>query len=121
MYDSTLSNWRVTAVNGISRTSFTAGNNNNNNISISNAQYVFISGPTNSFTITGIVAGTNGQTLTLYNSTSQSMTIANASTSSTTANRILTLTGANLTITGTSAVNLIYDTTASRWIVISSQ
>ncbi len=93
----------------------------NNDAAIGAYSFVKVSGPSAAFTISGLAGGYDGKIVTLYNSTAQNMTIANASASSSAANRILTLTGANITTTGTGTVTLQYDGASSTWIVIATQ
>jgi hypothetical protein len=100
---------------------FTAVNGNNNNINIGGASFVRITGPTAAFTITGIAGGVNGKVVILYNAATYNMTIANENTNSIATNRITTLTGSGVTTTGVGAITLIYDSTASRWIVTSAR
>ena len=82
-----------------------------------------ITGPTGAFTITGIVAPTgaykDGRVLVLYNSTAHNMTISNDVTS-TAANRFYTSTGADIVTAGRGSATLIYSSSDSRWIVVSS-
>jgi len=99
---------------------YNASNGTSNNISIPSNSFIKITGPSSSFTITGISGGYDGKIVTLYNSTSQNMTISNSSGSSSSANRILTLTGSNLVTSGTGSVTMQYDSVSSRWIVIAS-
>ena len=100
-----------TAVNGI----------NNHNINVGGKSFIRITGPTAAFTITGISGGVNGKVVILYNAATYNMTIANENTNSTATNRITTLTGSGVTTTGVGAITLIYDSTASRWIVTSAR
>lgn len=100
---------------------FTAVNVNNNNINIGGTSFIRITGPTAAFTITGISGGVDGKVVILYNATTYNMTVANNSTMSTTSNRILTLSGSSFATSGTGAITLIYDSTASCWIVSSRQ
>jgi hypothetical protein len=107
-------------VNGdaaLRRTDFTAANGTNSNISIGSFSFVKISGPTAAFTIASISGGQDGKFVILYNSTGQNMTLANDT--GTAANRILTNTGADVSTTGTGSAMLIYDSGASRWILIN--
>ncbi|MES2285682.1 MAG: hypothetical protein V4547_08340 [Bacteroidota bacterium] len=101
--------------------SITLANGNNNDIIAGNNSFINITGPAALFTITGITGGTSGRILTIYNSTAQSMTIANQSVSSVAVNRISTLTGADvITIAGNGGTaQLQYSATASRWILIN--
>ncbi len=75
------------------------------------------------FTITGLSGGKDGRIVTLYNTTTQNLTIANNSSSSTTlGNRIYTLTGADLTTpAGPNIIHLQWNANVSRWIIIGGQ
>lgn len=99
------------------------GNGANNNVDPSSVPWLYVSGPTGAFSITGFVApaatNNDGMLLYVYNSTSQNMTIAHESASSTAANRIKTMTGADVTTTGAGFFTLIYSTTDSRWLLVS--
>lgn len=97
----------------------TLGNGNNNNVAISDSSFLLISGPTGAFTLTGMTGGYDGRIVTLINTTGQNMTITNDATS-TAANRFLTSTGLSLVTVGTGSFVAIYDATASRWRIISS-
>ncbi len=98
---------------------FSAGNGSNNDINVGNFSFIRITGPSGVFTITGISGGSDGKVIILYNTTGQNMTIAHDSASSQPANRIYTMTGANVTSTGQATAMFVYDTTASRWIMVS--
>jgi len=104
---------------GYRQSGFTAANGNNNDINIGKYSFIRISGPTGSFAITGISGGQNGKVVTLYNSTSQNMTIVNHSISSTTTSRIITLTGGDIATIGEGTVTLQYSSSETRWIVIA--
>lgn len=80
-----------------------------------------VSGPTGSFTITGIADGEAGRPLVIRNSTAQQMTIADQSASSASSNRIITGTGADLVLTGSTgqSVTLVYDAVSMRWVVVA--
>lgn len=71
-------------------------------------------------TITGILAGSSGQLLTLVNVGSNPIILANLNGGSLAANQILTGTGADLTFTADQAINLEYDTTTSKWRILST-
>jgi len=94
-------------------------NGNNNNITIGDATFLRIAGLTGVFDINGIAGGVAGRMIVLFNTTAQNMTISNEDAGSEAGNRILTMTGGDLTSTGTGNCTLVYDATASRWIVIS--
>ena len=96
-------------------------NGSNNNIALSAFSYFRITGPTAAFSISGVTAGVDGRIVTIYNTTSQIMTIVNDATS-TAANRIYTLKGADIvTPVGPNVVQLQYNANVSRWIVIGGQ
>ncbi len=101
--------------------SYTASNGANNDISIGTSSFVRITGPTAAFSITGISGGVDGKWLTLFNATTQQITIANENASSSAADRIWTLNSTgDIVISGKAAVRMIYDAADSRWLVISS-
>lgn len=81
-----------------------------------------IAGPSGGFSIGGFTPVVDGFRLTIYNSTSQTMTIVNEDVSSTAANRIKTLTGANVVLRATapSFATFSYDGTDARWILEST-
>lgn len=95
-------------------------NGNNAGVDFSTNSFVKLSaGPTGAFTINGIIGGSNGRELIIYNSIAQNMTIANESgVDATAANRIVTMTGADVTSTGVCAAHLIYDSGQSRWLLL---
>ena len=64
-------------------------------MTLDNYSFFTITGPTGAFTITGLAGGYSGRLVTIYNPTSQVMTIGNNRTS-TAANQIITLTGADI-------------------------
>lgn len=100
------------------RKTLTLVNGANNNVAVTvGATFHLITGPTLIFNISGIVAGPDGQRLTIYNPTALAMTINNESGSSTAANRITSNTGADLVTTAAGSIELIYDTSTSRWLV----
>jgi hypothetical protein len=72
----------------------TLSNGANENISITTGTAI-VAGPTSSFSIGGIVAGTLGDLVTIYNGLGQTMTIKYQDGSSTAANRIFIPTGAD--------------------------
>ncbi len=94
----------------------------NSDVDIGQSTYLHITGPSTGFSIGGMLTPIgDGEHVTLYNSTTQQMTVTNESTPSTAANRIKTLTGANVVLrAGTSAASFIYDATDTRWILVSS-
>ncbi|MBI4699290.1 MAG: hypothetical protein HY758_10425 [Nitrospirae bacterium] len=102
----------------------TMANGNNNNIIIGSKSFIRITGPTSSFTITGIAGGFDGKMVILYNTTTRNMKISNEDTNSTDINRIYVLDGSSVDTNGAGAVTLIYDSASGvsgRWIVTSFQ
>lgn len=94
-------------------------NGNNNDVNIGGAGFVRItSGPTAAFSVTGFTGGLDGRILYVYNATAENMTLADESSSSTAANRSKTNGGTAATV-GPGAATLIYDSGASRWILMS--
>ena len=73
-----------------------------------------IVGPTAAFNITSISNPNDGQIVTLYNSTSQPMTIVNGST-------ISTQTGTNVTTVSAGVVVLQYSASTTKWVVTATQ
>lgn len=104
----------------VSRANVTLANGVNSDVPVGAASFIRVIGPTGAFSITGFLPTSyiDGQMLTVYNTTSQNMTITNDATS-TAANRIYTL-GAAVTTTGTGSVSMIYSSTENRWIVTGS-
>jgi hypothetical protein len=94
-------------------------NSANHNIALPKKSFARITGPSTSFSITGIQGGEDGKIAILYNTTANAMTIANANAGSTAANQIITNTGSDVATTSTGIVSLIYSVTDSRWILLS--
>ena len=102
--------------------SFALANGVNDDIGPPTSLYMRITGPTAAFSVTSIRGGTDagdapqdGDTVVLYNVTTQAMTITNAAGTGTVANRIATSTGADLVTTGEGSVTLFYDSTSALW------
>lgn len=113
---------KVTVNGGISTPvgALTLANGANSDITLPASEFARVAGPTGAFNVTGFAGGESGRRLTLFNSTSQDMTITNDATS-TAANRILTLTGSDVALTGTSVARFIYSSDDSRWILLGTQ
>jgi len=95
----------------------TLSNGANNDIA-PNTYHAKISGPTATFSVTGIAGkGSDGELLILLNSTAFAMTLQDMNTGSAAANRVYTGTGTNVTVN--SHALLIYDTSNSRWQLLS--
>ena len=97
-------------------------NGNNAAVSVSTNIYTKVSGPSGAFAINGIAGGRDGRIVMLQNSTGFTMTIANDSgVDPTAANRIYTGTGADVALANNPGFcTLIYDSAATRWIVVST-
>lgn len=97
-------------------------NGANSGVIITNTFTRISAGPTLAFSIAGLAGGADGRTVILYNSTGQNMTISHESgTEATAANRIITMTGSDVATTGNGSAILVYDSSASRWILIASE
>jgi hypothetical protein len=98
------------------------GSNDNVDIQLKPSSFLRITGPTGAFNVTGFTCGANkdGTKFSLFNSTTQNMTITIDATS-TAANRILTLTGADVALTGISIAHFIYSTDDVRWLLTGTQ
>lgn len=68
-------------------------------------------------TVTGLVAGVDGETRCIWNVGSNNIVLANESASSTAANRFTTATGADLTLSANKCALAMYDGTSARWRV----
>ena len=94
-------------------------NGNNHNLSVGLSSFVNISNTTAAFTITGIQGGVDGKILTILNTSTFNMTIANLNAGSDPVNRINTLTGADIVTIGNGSVTLQYSIAHNRWMVIA--
>lgn len=119
LYSGTITNAAVT-LDKYPRTDNTAlVNGGNAAVNFGNTSFVRLdSGPSAAFTIHGIVGGSDGRTIRVYNNTGQNMTLAHQSgTDPTAANRLITMTGADVSTTSNGFAEIIYDSGQSRWIV----
>lgn len=89
-----------------------------NDVSTSTTSYLQMTG-TGSTTITGFANGTSGKTLLISNQTGSGLTLSNESASSSAANRIQTGTGNNISIADKASALLIYNSTTSRWSLLT--
>lgn len=96
-------------------------NGANNNLAIGNARYIYLTGPTAAFSVTGFAGGADGAELIVQNATSQAFTISNQNTGSDAANRICTFTGADVVLSGAlgGTATFSYDKVDSVWILRS--
>ncbi len=104
------------------RDTIALSNGLNSNIIIPANAYIVLSGPIAAFSLGGFTGGSNGRVVIINNNVAYTMTIVNEDASSTAANRISTLTGSDVVLgaTSKSAATFIYDATASRWILLST-
>lgn len=70
--------------------------------------------------IQGIVATTRATRLLIYNDSTGDLTLKNQNAGATAINRIITTDGNDLTISENQSVELIYDLSTARWVVIST-
>jgi hypothetical protein len=78
-----------------------------------------ITGPLNSFDITGIAGGTDGRHILLLNMTTNNMAVRNEHLGSIAANRINALAGGpGESTSGQGAIELVYDGVLARWLVL---
>lgn len=99
----------------------TLSNGLNSNINPGNFSFVRIVGPVVNFAIDGILGGTDGKILTIYNQTGTNMLIIDQTASvSAPTTRINTLeAGAPLSTTGNGSVTLQYSAADNKWMVIA--
>lgn len=87
-------------------------------VSSSGTSYLQFTGA-GSVTVTGLANGTSGKTLLISNQTGSGITIKNESTSSSASNRIQTGTGNDISLADKASAVLIYNSTASRWSLLT--
>ena len=92
-------------------------NANQNNYSFGSTSLLYVTPASADRTVTGLLAGSDGQQLTIHNVGSFDLILANESGSSSAANQILTGTGASLTVPPDKAVTLTYNGTLAVWVV----
>ncbi|MFN8300064.1 MAG: hypothetical protein U0T75_13235 [Chitinophagales bacterium] len=98
--------------------SLSSGANNNINLASSKFSFYRITGPGAAFSITGLTGGTDGRMVTLYNTTTQQLTIANLNAGSSNVNQIKTLDGGDMiSVAANSAITFMYNNTEQKWIV----
>lgn len=68
--------------------------------------------------VSGIAGGTNGEKVTLLNKTGASIAINHEDAGAIAANRIISGTGASFNLPNNGSIDVIYDSTASRWTVV---
>lgn len=113
----TLQVGRIELVGDISPSQITADQNNYNPTGLSTASTLRLTSDA-SRNVTGLAGGSDGRLLTVHNVGVQPITFVDESVSSTAANRFA-LSG-NVTVSGDQSITLQYDSTSSRWRVVSS-
>ena len=78
-----------------------------------------LTGATDSYFFTGITGGIDGRHVILLNYTSNNFGVRNNDTGSDPENRILTLGSSSEDTSGTGAIELVYDGSLQRWIVLN--
>ena len=89
-------------------------------VNTSRFSYYRIAGPTANFTIAGITQGVEGRLLTLFNRSGFTMQLNNQDIAALATDRIITGTNTDLAIENKGIVNLQYDATEQRWVVLSN-
>ncbi len=78
-----------------------------------------VTGPNAPFTIAGMVAGSEGKLVTLFNRSGQTMTVANEAGTANANARIITGTESGINIPNNASIQFQYDNTLFRWVVRS--
>lgn len=85
------------------------------------SSFIRISGQSTARSIFGLTASTAGKRVILSNASSFTLTIANQSGSEgTAANKIITDTGADVSLVAGATATLVYDSTSSRWRLLTA-
>lgn len=124
VYDGSASRWLLMSYEPPAYSAVTATTmfNGANTLTGFSGPWARITGPTAAFTLHSISGYQDGRQITVWNTTTQNMTIANESgTELTAAARITTMTGADVTSSGACAATFAYDGTAARWILVRFQ
>lgn len=86
-----------------------------NNLNLSGGAVARVVASAEDLEITGIVAGSNGQILMMYNAGSNAVSILNRSESSDLGNRIIVFSGSDYVLQPDSGITLLYDSTSAAW------
>lgn len=98
-----------------------AGNNNNYNpTGLASAVVLRIGASSGAPFLTGISGGSSGRVLTLVNVNTDDIAITHDDASSTAANRFYLANGATIVVRDNGSVTVWYDSTSSRWRVLST-
>jgi hypothetical protein len=102
-------------------TEMTLANGANANLDVANHSFFNIVGPSATATISGFVAPTDGgaQSITIWNTTSQTIQLLNNNSGSTLGNRILTGSGGTREVVGQGSFTAVYDAAQNGWVVTS--
>lgn len=104
---------------GDTLTAATMANGANTNFALNaNDSILYITGPTGSFSLTGLTGGYDGRSILLMNGTAQTMTLTNDATS-TAANRLYCYGHADSSIAAYESVQFVYSLTLTRWVQIT--
>ncbi len=88
--------------------------------SLTNAtSFIRLTGSTNTI-LKGIQAGANGQQMTIYNGSTGTLTLRNEDGSVGAAGRIVLTSASDLVVASLASVQVIYDASISRWVLVSS-
>lgn len=118
VYGSSVSNIVHIGKITLTTTDSTSLANSNSDVNFGDVNTVVIrSGPSASFTINSIVGAEDGRMLRLINKTGHNMTLSDATGTAT--NQIDTFNGGGHTTTGNGAVELMYDGTDLKWLLLS--
>ena len=87
----------------------------------SSASVAVIAAGTAAITVNGILAGVNGQRMTIVNLGTGAMTIADAATAASAVDRILRQSTSTAATTGAGCADLVYVSSSARWILTNLQ
>ena len=93
-------------------------NGANNNLTLPTSSFVEFSGPSTSFSLTGIAGGVDGAVINFIYLGTQTFTISHAATS-TPANQIITTAATNVYALGGCAGRLVYTAAGSKWVLVA--
>lgn len=112
--------YKIAPINIVTPVSNTVLANLNIDVSGANSDKTIfrLEGATNGFSVSGILGGTDGRHILLYNSTTNNMKIDHLDTSSAALNQIDNL-GLVTATNGIGTVELVYDGTLNKWIVVN--
>lgn len=86
-----------------------------NNLNLSDRAVARVVASAADLEITGIVAGSDGQILMMYNAGSNAVSLLNQSESSDLGNRIIIFSGSDYVLEPDSGITLLYDSVSAAW------